>query len=313
MKSKHIFSGVLLITIGILWILKMLGVIAFSWCAFFKLWPLILIWVGIKLIPISDKWKIALNIIVLFIGIAFLLILSNSNCCGYEWNKTYHHTNDWICCHDDDDGDATSCTNKNFIKYENYENARLQLTASAGKLTFSPGEELFAIKEKENSYSKILIRNIIEDNVVNIKAELQPLKKTHQKRSYKYDILLNQNPVWDIDLELNATAGQIDLSAFKIKELNVEANASALDLKLGSLYPEVNVTVESNASAVEITIPKEMKCSLNKAESILSSFSVKGLEKQSDNQYVSCGDGETAGVIHITIETNVSSVEIKRY
>jgi len=313
MKSKSIFWGILLISIGILWILKSLGTISFSWCVFIKLWPLILIWIGIKLMPIKDNWKIILNVTVLLIGIACLLILSNSKCCNHNWNKFHFTSKDWnYTCSDDDD--ATTCSNENFIKYEdNYENARLQLNASAGKLVFSPGEELIAIREKENSNSKINIRSTIEDNNINIKAEVRPFKNNYNKGSFKYEIQLSNFPVWDMDLELNAIAGQVDLSDFKIKELTIESNASALDLKLGSLCDEVNVKVESNASSVKITIPHNMKCLLKKAESNLSSFSVKGLKKQSNSQYASTGDDETAGIINVTIESNVSSVEIKRY
>jgi len=313
MKSKSIFWGVLLISIGILWILKSLGTISFSWCVFVKLWPLILIWIGIKLMPIKDNWKIILNVTVLFIGIAFLLILSNSNCCKSKWNKFDFCSKEWTYTCDDND-DTTLCSNESFIKYEDiYENAHLKLSASAGKLVFAPGEDLITIREKENSNSKIDIQSTIDDNNIKIKAEVRPFKNSYSKNSFKYDILLNSYPVWDMDLELNAIAGQVDLSDFKIRELTVESNASALDLKLGSLFDEVNVTVESNASSVKITIPQDMKCLLKKAESNLSSFSVKGLKKQDKNQYTSNGDNETAGTVNITIESNVSSVEIKRY
>jgi len=313
MKSKQFFWGILFISVGILWILKSLGIISFSWCVFAKLWPLIFIWIGIKLIPISDNWKIFLNTTVLLIGIAFLLILSNSTCCDIKWKKTNYCFKEFTIC---DESDTLACyPNGNIIEYEGYENAYLNLTASAGKLTFAPGEYLIAIREKELPNSKIIMNSTVdEDNNIKIKAEIQPFKnKVSHRDTYKYNILLNSSPVWDMALELNATAGQIDLSEFKIGKLEIESNASALDLKLGSLYPDVNLKIESNASAVKVMIPHSMKCLLKKEGSTLSSFSVKGLKRQGNNQYVSTGEEETAGIINITIETNVSSVEIKRY
>jgi len=84
MKSKNIFWGILLIAIGILWILKSLEVVTFNWWVFLKLWPLILIWMGIKVIPMKEIWKLTLNILVLFIGITLLLIMSNSKFCYSE-------------------------------------------------------------------------------------------------------------------------------------------------------------------------------------------------------------------------------------
>ena len=315
MKSKNIFWGIFLISLGILWMLKALAIITFSWVIFWKLWPLVLVWVGIKLMPISDRWKVILNTTVLFIGIAFLLILSNSKHCNHKWYKSSWWDKEWNynCNFNVNEGDTIACYNKNFIVYDDsIENANLELEVSAGQLVFTTGENLIAIYEKEPA-SKITMNSTVEDNTANIKAEVHPLGKIRNHNSGKYNIQLNSAPVWNLDLELSATAGTIDVSEFKIKKLTIESNASALDFKLGSLYPDVTVMVESNASAVEISIPNDMKCSLKKAENNLSALTVKGLNQQSKNQYVSDNVDETAGVINIIIASNVSSVEIKRY
>jgi hypothetical protein len=316
MKSKNIFWGILLISVGILWMLKALDIISFSWFVFLKLWPLILVWIGIKLMPLQDKWKIILNVSVLFFGIALLLTLSNSKHCNHKWVKSFWWDKVWNSKYDREDTDPNSIsdTNRNFIAYaENFENAKLQLNAAAGKLSFTTCEDLIAIQETESS-SKIILKSTIEDdNSVNINAEIRPFGKIRSHNSGKYTILLNSVPVWKMNLELSATAGEIDLSNFKIKELDIESNASALDLKLGNLYPDVKVNIESNASAVEISIPFDMKCLLKKSENNLSSFTVKGLKQQSKNMYVSDDEGETAGTVEVVIASNVSSVDFKRY
>ena len=311
MKNKSIFWGILLISIGILWILKSLGIIQFSWFLFLKLWPLILIWVGVKFLPIQDKWKIIINTLVLFLGIAFLLIYSNSKCCNSKWGCFSLCSTDWNI---DLDDDTLSVNNQSIIKYEDYENAHLNLTASAGKLVFATGEDLIAIRETEKHGSKIkVISKIEDDNSVKIKAEVHPLKNSIVgNNSHKYNILLNSSPVWEMDLDLNAASGEIDLSTFKVKALEIESNASSLELKIGNLYPDVNIKIESNASSVALTIPKNMKCVLKKDDSTLSSFSVKGLTKETNTRYISTGNDETAGIINVTIESNVSSVEVKR-
>ena len=315
MKSKNIFWGIFLISLGILWMLKALSIITFSWVIFLKLWPLILVWVGIKLMPISDTWKIILNTTVLFIGIAFLLILSNSRCCNHKWYKSVWWDKEWDYHYhcNDNEGDTIAYYNKNFIVYDDsIENANLELEVSAGQLAFTTGENLIAIYEKESA-SKITINSTVEDNTVNINAEVHPLGKIRSHNSGKYNIQLHSAPVWNMDLELSATAGEVDFSKFKIRKLTIESNASALDLKLGNLYSDVTVIIESNASAVEISIPNDMKCSLKKAENNLSSLNVKGLNKQNKNQYISDNDTETVGTINVVIASNVSSVEIKRY
>jgi hypothetical protein len=76
MKNKSIFWGISLVAIGIILLLKTLGIISFQWKDLIKLWPLILIWIGICIMPIKDIFKIILNIIVFAIGI-YILVVGN--------------------------------------------------------------------------------------------------------------------------------------------------------------------------------------------------------------------------------------------
>ncbi|MDR1459964.1 MAG: DUF5668 domain-containing protein [Bacteroidales bacterium] len=74
--KRSSFWGILLIAIGILLLLKTLHILSFSWNDIIKLWPLLLIWVGIWLIPMRDVFKIILDVIVFAIGI-YILVAGN--------------------------------------------------------------------------------------------------------------------------------------------------------------------------------------------------------------------------------------------
>jgi multisubunit Na+/H+ antiporter MnhC subunit len=74
--KRSSFWGILLIAIGILLLLKTLNILSFSWKDLIKLWPLILVWVGIWLIPMKDIFKIILDIIVFALGI-YILVAGN--------------------------------------------------------------------------------------------------------------------------------------------------------------------------------------------------------------------------------------------
>ncbi len=76
MNRKNIFWGLLLIAIGILLLLRTLNIVSFSVYDLIKLWPLILIWIGIGLIPMKDIFKIILDVIVFIAGI-YILIAGN--------------------------------------------------------------------------------------------------------------------------------------------------------------------------------------------------------------------------------------------
>jgi hypothetical protein len=76
MKNKNVFWGLLLIAIGVLLILKTSHVIFFSYYDLIKLWPVILIWIGIALIPMKDIFKIILDLLVFAVAV-YILIMGN--------------------------------------------------------------------------------------------------------------------------------------------------------------------------------------------------------------------------------------------
>jgi len=319
MKNNNIFTAIALIMIGVFCLLKSFGVIDFSWWALFRLWPLILIWIGIKFIPISEQWKLISKILILLLGIVLLFAYSGSYRCSFK-NRYYHKESDcekkYIIKTADGERyeyDDYFSKTKNDDEDVIYDGAKLHLTASAGKLTFTPGKALFAIEKNESATNfTTKINKKTDGNRANIIATLSPKRNFPFNKTLYYNVFLSNNPIWEIELKLNATASEIDLSAFKIKELKIEANASAVDLKLGSLCENISVDIESNASAIKLKLPKNMRFIINK-DNTLSSMSISGFKKQKDGSYISGNGIEVIGTIRITVDANVSSVEVKKY
>jgi energy-coupling factor transporter transmembrane protein EcfT len=320
MKNKGVFTAIVLITIGVLCLLQLFEIVNFSWWAAIGLWPLILIWFGIKCIPIAEPWKLILKIFVLLFGVCLLFYYSSSHCGTFKhkcWHKHFNNTErcvsktvdiemynvDENCFTTEGDDDNMMC-----------EMAKLDLNATAGKLTFAPGESLFAIEDNDSyQYFTTKVNKKSYGKKTNITASLTPIKNFKFKsKTLKYNILLSDVPVWEMNLGLHATANEIDVSVFKVKELIIESNASALDVKFGNLYKNVDVNIEANASAVKILVPKDMKCIINK-DNALSSMSVYGMKKQKDGSYLSEVGIETVGTIFLTVNASVSSIEVKGY
>jgi hypothetical protein len=319
MNHKRIFTAVLLITLGVIGLLQFFEIVHFSWWAVFRLWPIILIWIGIKFIPITDTWKLILKILVLLLGVLLLFYYSNSRCCSFS-NWCYNYKSDGekkvVVKTIIDDGSDIEIygSTENDDEGISCNLAKLNLSASAGKLTIAPGKALFDMEKNDNSqYINTKIKKTLNGKKANITVDISPVKNfSYSNNTLKYDVLLSVVPVWELDLDLNATANDIDLSDFKVKTLQLEANASAIDLKLGNLYEEVEVNVEANAGSVKISLPKDMRCIINK-DNTLSSMKIKGFKKQKDGSYLSEDGIETVGTVRISVEANVSSVEIGRY
>ena len=306
MNTKNIFSGIFFITLGTLWILKSLEFIAFSWLDVIRLWPVIFIFIGISIIPIKDWIKLVLQILMLALTISLLFLSDSEN--SIHFNRKYRIEK------------ALDTTIVNEVMVEETTNyneetitsATLNLDISASKVTFIKGKKLFEMADSTQS-GKGEVE--VEKRIINNKAELDVRLYPVEDRTNifpRFKVLLGEKPIWNINLDLSATTGEIDLSQFKIEKLIVSANASSVNLKMGALQPKVNVIVESGASSIKIRVPKNMKCIVKK-DNVLSSFNVKGLNKLDDGTFVSTDPVKSKGTIEITVAADVSSIDIIRY
>lgn len=69
MKSRNLFLGILILTIGVVALLASLGLFEFSWRIAWRLWPILLIFVGITILPVQDWLKALLLLVTLAIGV----------------------------------------------------------------------------------------------------------------------------------------------------------------------------------------------------------------------------------------------------
>jgi len=84
-KHKGALWGLLLVAVGFLLLGRTLGFFAFYWNNLFKLWPLLIVWIGIALLPMGRIWKTIAHFILLTIAIALLVMLSLKSCYSPFW------------------------------------------------------------------------------------------------------------------------------------------------------------------------------------------------------------------------------------
>jgi len=84
-KENHsgIFWGILLVAFGFLWLGRSFGIFYFHWFNVLKLWPLLIIWLGISLLPIKQVWKNVCSFIILAIAVVLIFILPAGSCCRF--------------------------------------------------------------------------------------------------------------------------------------------------------------------------------------------------------------------------------------
>jgi len=90
-KNKGIFLGLLLVTLGLLWLGRTFNLFDFNWCNLLKMWPLLIIYIGVRILPIEQLWKNVCGFIIIAIAIVLLFFLPERSCRHYFWNDKYQY------------------------------------------------------------------------------------------------------------------------------------------------------------------------------------------------------------------------------
>ena len=65
MKNRNLLLGVILLFVGIIALLASLDIFEFRWSVVWRLWPMLLIVIGILVLPIKDWLKVVLLLVSL--------------------------------------------------------------------------------------------------------------------------------------------------------------------------------------------------------------------------------------------------------
>ena len=81
MKSRNLFLGIIILFIGVIALLASFNVFDFSWTLLWRMWPMLLILIGVMILPVKDWLK------------AILLVLT---LCGSVLLYRYEATHSWF-------------------------------------------------------------------------------------------------------------------------------------------------------------------------------------------------------------------------
>jgi hypothetical protein len=313
MKYGHLFWAIILIAIGCLFLISNFGWIDFHWSTVWRLWPLILIFWGIAILPIREFIKYALLIGVILFTILFFNRLTEPK----GWFKWHDGDTEWRFGDEWDKSDEGSSRNMEAqtltVPMDSLSNkAVLALEAAAGdfKLEGLTTELLSFSKDGNIGNYSLTSEDVNGKKKINIHLE-----KSDGPRKYtrnEVQIRLNQEPVWDLDLDIGAASIDMDLKDYKIDTLDINAGASSINLTLGNKNPVTRLTFDAGASSLNIRVPKDAACEV-KSESFLVSRDFEGFVKKSNGLYQSENYSAGKNKIFIDIETAVSSITIERY
>lgn len=83
MKSRNLFLGIVLLCVGVISLLATLDIIDFRWNIVWRLWPMLLVFSGIMVLPLKDWLKAVFLLVALAVSV--LLYRYELNNSHFSW------------------------------------------------------------------------------------------------------------------------------------------------------------------------------------------------------------------------------------
>ena len=306
MKTSHIFWGTLFIFLGLLILVNNFTTIFMDWGTLWKLWPAAIILLGISML-IKDK--LGKGVVA---GVA-ALIIAVSVFATFKTTAHFIHDDFSIVFDELDDGEFE------ITKYEeafdtSITTASLEFEAGAGSFNVKDTTHQLVTMKTEGRKDNYKLKRFDSDSSSKIQFSMKHTRFRIGGNNYKnkVDISLNSNPVWDMQFEIGAASVKLDLTPYKINDLNIDMGAAALDVRLGDLNDETNVDIDAGASDIDLFVPESSGCQI-KTDVALSSKNFHGFEKIKSDLYQTSNFEEAEKKIYIKIDCGVSSINVRRY
>jgi len=325
MNSKSLFSGGILILLGILFLGKEWGWFHFNWHEISRLWPLLLIYLGsITLLGKSNRSAIVITIILLCFAIPTVLVRS----CQEKVNTAFNKNGIHIDLNDDNDHDVHDNNDENgedtSFKGSNQKlNSPMNADIKNATFNFSGGAAEFVIA----GTSKDLVEADANLNFGNIS-----LKKTGDSANptvdfalrgkknnlnigddndNKINLKLNSSVLWDMKFEFGAGKANFDLSEYKVKNLSIKTGLTETDVKLGDKVDYLNVKIESGLTDIEFQVPESVGCRID-IDGGLNDKDFDGFIQKNGRWETPNFDRSTKKIL-LNFDGGLQSLKVKRY
>lgn len=309
MKTKHIFWGLLFISLGLLVLFYNLNLIYFDLSNVWRYWPLVIILWGVSYFTKNTVVK------ALIAGSAAVILAITLFA---AFNSSFYFFNNAFSIHDSDfnfDESSGANTSSYFETFDsNIKNAEFDFKAGAGSFLINDStDDLISALTHGYKDDYELTRNDEDNNTI---VKMKMLKRHftfgdgHNKN--QVGIKLNTIPVWDLNFDIGAASINFDLSKFKTRNINLNTGAASLKLKIGDKIDSSEIYIKAGASNIDIQVPASSGCEI-KTKTALSSRNFDGFEKMDSNLYKTDNFDSAKKKIYINLETGISSLHVSRF
>ena len=272
MNSKSLFTGGILILLGILFLGKEWGWFNINWHEISRLWPLLLIYLGlIALLGKTNSSATVITIVLLCIAIPTVLVRSCQERVGSTFNENGIH----IDMDDDNDNDKSYDGDKSFEGSNQKLNSPMSADIKSASFNFLGGAAEFEISGTSNDlveadarldFGNISLKKTGDSSNPKIDFALRGKKNNinlGDNNDNKINLKLNPTVVWDMNFEFGAGKADFDLSEYKVKTLSIKTGLTETDVKLGDKVDNLDVKIESGLTDIEFQVPESVGCRID--------------------------------------------------
>lgn len=126
--------------------------------------------------------------------------------------------------------------------------------------------------------------------------------------SNKIDLKLNQELIYDIQIKTGATNVDYDLSRFKVENFSIESGASNINI-IASQY-NTDISIDSGVSKIDIGIPESVGALVRLDTGISMKELDTNFKEQESNVYISENYDTSEFQVNITIDAGLSQINI---
>lgn len=130
--------------------------------------------------------------------------------------------------------------------------------------------------------------------------------------SLDWDVALNRDVTWTLDIDSGASAATLDLSDLKVAELDIDTGASSTEVTLPAKAGSTRVDIDTGASSLVVRIPPGVEARIRVKSGISSIHVDRGrFPSLGDGLYQSADYDAAANRADITIDAGVGSIEVR--
>lgn len=272
MRNKNIEFGFFILSIGILFLLVNIGIINWSIMnALFEIWPAIFIAIGINII-FRNNTIVRIITWLLFIGAVVAY--------GYYYDSRWEVP-----------GNSMS-NNVSIEKLKETEQGEMKLSLGGTSLFVDSTDSKLVEASIPNPDIKHNVSYRNGNSLAVVKFERESFVNIVPDRRDECRVSMNDKVLWDLDIDVGAVNGTINMSELKVGKLDLDMGAGNIKLVFGNKQKRIEADIDAGASSIEVVIPAGVGARIS-MDGALNNTNLRDLNWSKQGEYYISPDYDT--------------------